>query len=48
MTQPVGSVKRQLVAFQHGFGQESKQDTAFTNLQENMTDRLTADYPEAK
>jgi len=48
MTQPVGSVKRQLVAFQHGFGQESKQDTAFTNLQENMTNRLVYDNPQAK
>jgi hypothetical protein len=41
-------VRRQLLALQRGFGQESKQDTGLANLEEDVTARLLADDREAK
>jgi hypothetical protein len=42
MAWPAGTVRRQLVAPQRGFGQESEQDTGLANLEEDVTARLQA------
>src|SRR5262249_30209462 len=48
MAWPAGSMRRQLVALQRGFGQESEQDAGLARLEENVTARLRADDRQAK
>src|SRR5262245_9231784 len=45
---PCGPMRRQRVALQCGFGQESEQDTGLADLGENVTARFLADDREAK
>src|SRR5262245_13770392 len=48
MAWPGSPVRRQLVALQRGFGQESEQDVGLARLDEDVTARLLADDREAQ
>jgi hypothetical protein len=48
MAWPAGSMRRQLVALQRGFGQESEQDAGLANPKEDVTARLLAHDPQAQ
>src|SRR5262245_66478732 len=48
MARPRSAMRRQLVALERGFGQESQQDAGLAHLEENVTARLLADDPQAQ